>query len=1171
ALFRLVESWGLTPDLLLGHSVGELAAAHVAGVLSLEDACTLVAARARLMQGCRAGGAMVSIQAGEHEVRAALQGREATVGIAAVNGPLATVIAGDEDAVGEVAAHWAATGYKTTRLRVSHAFHSPHQDGMLEEFRRVAESLSFHPPTIPVVSNLTGRIATAAQLCTPEYWVRQVREPVRFLDGMRGLETEEVTAFLELGPDATLTALGQTCLTERSSAVAVWVPALRAGRSECRSLTTALARLHVRGVPLDWRACFEGRGARPVELPTYAFQRQRYWLDAPGLTPNRARPPADAAGWRYRVAWKPATVPAAQLAGTWLVVAGASNADYDLVGVLTAVLVGHGVRVIPIALDDTELDQDQIVTRLEKVFAEGITLSGVLSLLALDQTPVEGRVGTTRGVLRSVALTQAWAESGVDAPLWCATQGAVSVGDFDLLRNPEQAMVWGLGRGVGLERPRCWGGLVDLPDALDERALWRVCAALAGLAGEDQLAVRDSGVFVRRVLRAERAAPVTWRPRGTVLITGGTGALGGHAARWLAGNGAEHLILLSRRGLQTPGAGELSDELTALGVAVTVASCDVADRASLAQLLAALPAEPPLTAVVHAAGTSGGFTPLTEVSVAEFDDVVTAKVAGAVHLDALLAGYSLDAFVLVSSIAGVWGSGGQAAYGAGNAFLDALAHQRRSRGLTATSLAWGPWAQEGMAADPAIQRHLLQRGLPAMAPEVATAALGQAVGAGETTLTIADVDWERFLPTFTAARSSRLFDDLPEAGTASRSISEGAKPAPSAWAPRLRGVSGAEREHLLLELVGAETADILGHATPQDLDVDCPFLDLGFDSLAAVELRKRLVEATGLGLATTVVFDHPTATALARYLDTELAGQVLATPVQSSGAGTPAASWAPPAAVPETVRSLYRRACELDLFEAGLTLLNTVAALRPVFHTAAELGRSLELVRLAQGPTTPALVCFPPVIAPCGPHNYARLALGLHGLRDVYSLQHPGFGNGESLPATAEPLVAMHAQAVARRLGDTPFAVVGYSSGGWFAHAVTAHLETLGVFPTAVVLLDFLALRDDAWDKFRPALKKIALNDQAFALMTDDQLTATAAYFRLFADWVPTPIATQSLLARASACVPEWRSGSITEEDWQASWKLPHETLDLPGDHFSIMKENVTSTALMLHRWLGSR
>ncbi|WP_411757378.1 type I polyketide synthase [Streptomyces venezuelae] len=276
ALFRLLESWGVKPDYLAGHSVGEIAAAHVAGVLSLEDACTLVAARGRLMQALPGGGVMIAVQASEDEVLPLLTDR---VSIAAVNGPQSVVIAGDQDAALAVVAAFADR--KTKRLTVSHAFHSPHMDGMLDAFREVAESLTYGAPHLPVVSNLTGARVTD-EMGSADFWVRHVREAVRFLDGIRALAARNVVHFLELGPDAVLSALAQDCLATDADAddTVAFVPLLRAGRSETGTLTGALARLHVRGTPVDWAAYYAHSGARRVDLPTYAFQREPFWLDA---------------------------------------------------------------------------------------------------------------------------------------------------------------------------------------------------------------------------------------------------------------------------------------------------------------------------------------------------------------------------------------------------------------------------------------------------------------------------------------------------------------------------------------------------------------------------------------------------------------------------------------------------------------------------------------------------------------------------------------------------------------------------------------------------------------------------------------------------------------------------------------------------------------------------
>ncbi|MBF6047269.1 SDR family NAD(P)-dependent oxidoreductase [Streptomyces sp. NRRL B-1677] len=913
ALFRLLESFGIRPDYVAGHSVGEIAAAHVAGVLSLEDAAKLVSARAALMQALPAGGAMVAVQATEEEVLPHLTDE---VGIAAINGPRSVVVSGAEDAVTAIAEVFAGQGRKTSRLKVSHAFHSPLMDPMLDEFAEVVRGLTFNEPQIPVVSNLTGRLAESY---TPEYWVRHVREAVRFADGVRTLGELGVTTFVEIGPGGVLSGMAQGCLDE-----AVTIPLLRADRPEQQDVTTALAELHVHGVSPDWQALFPG--AHRVTLPTYAFQRERFWLEG-DEDPAAVAAPADAAdsgfwdtveredveslaatlgvgadaslsailprlsawrrqrreqsvvdGWRYRVTWKPlGALPEAGASGTWLLVTAGESAWAD--SVRTA-LGERGLELVTLVAGPGT-DRAALAGELTRELSGTGPVAGVLSLLAEDESDSAGHPGLSHGLAATLCLVQALGDAGIDAPLWCATRGAVTTGRSDRVDHPLQAQVWGFGRAAALEYPQRWGGLLDLPELLDARTAARVAAVL-GQKAEDQVAVRSSGVFGRRLVRAGRTADAAqgWSPRGTVLITGGTGALGGHVARWLAGAGAEHLVLTSRRGPAAPGAAELVAELEELGATATVVACDAADRDALRALLA----EHPVNAVVHAAGV-GDHAMIEDSGPAGFAGTVSAKAAGATHLDELLAGQELDAFVMFSSGAGIWGGAGQGAYSAANAYLDALAEHRRANGRTALAVSWGGWAEGGMAGVGDGEEMLRRRGLPPMQPALAISALEQALADGETTLTVADFDWERFIGPFTVTRPSALLSDVPEARRALEAPASGGAEAGNALAAKLAGLSAGEQDRTLVDLVRSHAAAVLGHDGAAAVEPGRAFNDLGFDSLTAVELRNKLTADTGLKLPTTLVFDYPNATALARFLRAELLGSQTAAPLEQRTAG----------------------------------------------------------------------------------------------------------------------------------------------------------------------------------------------------------------------------------------------------------------------------------------------
>jgi polyene macrolide polyketide synthase len=803
ALFRLLESWGMRPEQVGGHSIGEIAAAHVAGVLSLSDACTLVSARGRLMQALPRGGAMVSLRATEEKVLPLLTGG---VSIAAVNGPSSVVIAGVEDEVAAVAERFD----KTRRLTVSHAFHSPLMDPVLDEFREVVRGLDFRPPVI----GMTGCADTGEPVTDPEYWVRHVRETVRFADALAGLEDAGVTTLLEVGPDGVLTAMAQECVAEQTATIA----AQRTGRDEVTAVVTALASLHVHAVDLDWSGFFAGTGAHRVELPTYAFQREWFW---PDQAPPDQRDDLDS---MFRINWVPAPVTAGP---DRLTVVDLDGELADLAEVPDVVLVrldGHGDH-------------------------SGRSLS------------VAAREVTNR----VLAMMQEWlADDRFDhARLAFATYGAVAVDDAETVTDVAAAAVWGLVRSAQVENPSAFV-LLDI-DGTAESA-----AALPAVltTDEPQFVVRAGVARVARIaqLVASPGAPMRWDPEGTVLITGGTGGLGGLMARHLVGeHGMKRLLLVSRRGLDGPSALELQVELIAHGADVTIVSCDVSDRDAVVRLLADIPAEHPLTAVIHTAGVldDGVLGSLTADNVGT---VFGPKADGAWHLHELTEDMDLQAFVMFSSVAGVMGSPGQANYAAANAFLDALAQHRAARGMPATSLAWGAWARDtGMTArltSADIQR-MKRSGMSPLSAEQGLALFNVATAGGESVVIPIRVDESALL-------IQNQVPALLRGLVGQTKVAD--PPGVAAFTRRLAGVRESERRAMLVDLVRAEVATVLGHTSAESVEINRAFRDLGFDSLTAVELRNRLNGATGLSLPATVVFDYPTATVLAGHLLDELLG-----------------------------------------------------------------------------------------------------------------------------------------------------------------------------------------------------------------------------------------------------------------------------------------------------------
>ncbi|MFE0027283.1 SDR family NAD(P)-dependent oxidoreductase [Amycolatopsis sp. NPDC059021] len=1104
ALFRLLESWGVRPDFVAGHSIGELVAAHVAGVWSLADACRVVAARGRLMQELPSGGAMFAIAGTEDEVRSLLPDG---VDIAAINGPASVVISGPEAEVTEVAEAFKAKGHKTNRLRVSHAFHSSLMEPMLAEFRAVLDGVGFSAPGFGIVSNVTGRAASTEDLCSPDYWVRHVREAVRFSDGVRWLESQGVTRFVELGPDGVLTGMAQECVGDPGAVVLA--PVLRKDRPEPVTLVTALARARIDGSTVDWEEFFSGLGVRKTDLPTYAFERDRYWLRASGsadlggvgllaaehpllgaasslpdsgghlltgrlsldttpwlaghvvlghvLLPGTAfvelaQQAAEQVGCRTveeLTLQAPLTLPERGGVALQVIVGGPdehgrrslaihSRADDDAdapwvqhaAGTLSLENGGHAEGLTtwpppgaePVELGDpyarlTDLgygytgvfqglralwrDGDELYAEValpaeaedaagsfglhpalldavlhaqllaspSEVDSDGLALPFVwsgLTLRARGATAVRARISRTGTdevgieladgsgapvasiaslLTRTVSAGQLGAREphrdSLFALNWAPVQGAAPEGDVVLAgpdelglaavfgapvadwrslatrENPphtvvlavpsdggedpvtatrsvtadvlatlrdwttderfdrtrlvlvtsgdglDQAAARGLVRSAQAEHP----GRLVIAD-LDDHEASRLALAPALGTGEPELAIREAKVFAPRLDRSTSGSTATGlNPEGTVLITGGTGSLGAKIAKHLVSeHGVGHLLLVGRRGLAAPGAEDLAEELTASGAAVTVLAADLTDRDALSQVLDGIPEAHPLTAVVHAAGVLDDSV-LTALTPERLDAVLRPKAETAWHLHELTAGLDLAAFVLFSSAAGTLGSPGQANYAAANAFVDALARLRKDRGLPAVSLAWGPWAEDGMAAGlgETDARRMSRSGITPLSTEDGLALFDAALAADAPVLFPIRLDLAAIRAT---GEVPPMLSGLvrPAALPSARATTD------RGLADRLAGLSGPDRERLLLDVVRDEVAVVLGHASGASIGAERLFNDLGFDSLTAIELRNRLGSATGVRLPATLIFDHPTPAAVAALLDTELAG-----------------------------------------------------------------------------------------------------------------------------------------------------------------------------------------------------------------------------------------------------------------------------------------------------------
>ncbi|MEV7680651.1 type I polyketide synthase [Streptomyces sp. NPDC088341] len=758
------------------------------------------------------------------------------------------------------------------------------------------------------------------------------------------------------------------------------------------------------------------------------------------------------------------------------------------------------------------------------------------------------------------------------------TRGAVAL-DGEDVQDLAAAAVWGLVRSAQTENPGSFL-LVDMDDT------FLSAGVLPGLLSldEQQMVVRANTVRVGRLTRlpgsevppsAEDAASApdrAWHRDGTVLITGGTGGLGGQLARHLAaGHGVRHLLLAGRRGPDAPGAAELLADLAGLGAEARVVACDVGDRAAVAALLADVPAGRPLTAVVHTAGVlddalTGSLTPEL------LERVLRPKADAAWYLHEATRELDLAAFVLYSSVSGVLGSPGQGNYAAANAYLDALAQHRGSLGLPALSLAWGAWGRgSGMTShvSEADLARMARGGMPPLALAQGLALFDAALARSETTLVparinVAGLQAQQGLPALWRELVPRT-----------RRAAAAGDRSPVSLRERLRRLGAAEQENLLVELVTGYTAALLGHRDASGVDPERGFLELGFDSLVSVGLRNQLAEALGLRLPSSVVFDNETPVKLARWLHGELAARLA--PGSGPGTGTDlgagsvsggasAVAGRPAHHGEETLEGLFHRAVQGGKLVEAMRMLVAVARTRPTFETPADLEELSLPVTLADGPSSPRLVFVSAPGATGGVHQYARIAAHFRGRRHVSALPLMGFAPGEPLPATSEAAARVVAESALHASDGEPFVLVGHSTGGSLAYLAAGVLEqTWGIKPEAVVLLDTASIRyrqGEGNDLDRTTRYYLADIDSPSVTLNSARLSAMAHWFMAMTDIETVPTTAPTLLVRCTR--------SFDGFLFDTSSVPADEIRDIDANHLSLAKEHSASTALVIEEWLGT-